>query len=229
MMRSKPQIVEIVGPAGAGKTTLLQVLSQRNKQIDAIFGLLRARYILFFVANALLLLPTIWRVWAHQKRISWQVIRMMVHLTALHYILEADERRCRKVIVLDQGPVYMLTRLHEYGLDGITDLKLEKWWHRMLNYWAAALNLIVRLDAPNDILMQRIRTRAKWHSIKMSSKTQTHKFLTDFRARYDQIIVQLTIDKGPSVICFDTDREPLNQIVERVLQETDVYLAGGEV
>jgi broad-specificity NMP kinase len=210
--------VEIVGPAGAGKTTLLLALTPRHGKIRAVFRLRSASYAPFFVGNAMLLLPTIFQVCRTRKWFTWQVIRMTIHLTAMRHILGRAGRDDGSVTVLDQGPVYMLTRLHELGFDGVTDSSLEKWWHGMLKYWAATLDIVIRLDAPDEILWQRIRARGKRHLAKTGSQKEAYEFLKAFRARYDQIIAQLTLNSGPTVVCFDTYRESLDQITEKVLE-----------
>ncbi len=217
-MTRRPRLVEIVGPAGAGKTTLLLALSQGHGKIRPVFHLRSSSYIPFFAANALLLLPTLLRLCRNRKWFTWQVIRMIIHLTAMHHLLGSAGRNAGSVTVLDQGPVYMLARLHEFGFDGVADSSPAKWWRGLLKYWAATLDMVIRLDAPDGILLQRIRAREKWHLVKKSPEKEAYEFLTGFREACDRIIAQLTVSSGPTVSCFDTDRESIDQITEQVLE-----------
>lgn len=218
ILTKSPRVVEIVGVAGAGKTTLLLALKQSEKKIHAISQFRRLDYVPFFLVNAVLLLPTIFRVYRIHRRLSWRVIRIMIHLTAMHHTLERDVQDRIQVILLDQGPVYMLACLQQLGFDRTQDSKLEAWWKRILNYWMATLNTIVWIDAPNEILLQRIRIRRKKHSIKTRAEKEAHTFLSDFRLAYGKIMAEMTTNHHLNVICFDTSREPPDQIAAEIRQ-----------
>jgi thymidylate kinase len=216
-IQRRPLVVEIVGPAGAGKTTLLLALRQREEKIQAVFHLRRLRFMPFLVSNAFLLLPTILRQYRDRKRFTWREIRMMVRLKAMHHVLGRPVSNNGAVTIVDQGPVYTLARLHEFGFERSKSQSLGGWWDNSLNQWATTLDAIIWLDAPDAILVERIYARDKWHSVKRQSEHEAYTFLARFRTSYGQVIAQLAASGGPKVLCFNTGQEALDQIAGQVL------------
>jgi deoxyadenosine/deoxycytidine kinase len=216
-MRRRPLLVEVVGPAGAGKTTLLRALCQHDPQIRAVLGLRRLRYMPFVAGHTVLLLPTILRRYRNRKEFSWREIRMMVRLQTMHHVLGSNALNNSAVTLVDQGPVYTLARLHEYGFEDVNSQQLTQWWDRVFTQWASTLDLIIWLDAPDAILAERIDTRNKWHAVKGRPEQETYRFLARFRTSYEQVIAKLTTQGGPRVLCFKTDQAAPDQITHQVL------------
>ena len=92
----------------------------------------------------------------------------------------------------------------------------------MLKQWASALDMVIWLDAPDAILVERIRARSKWHLVKEKPEQVANKFLARFRTSYDQIIARLTANCGPRVLRFNTKQESLDQIVDKALAAFDL-------
>ncbi len=221
-MQRQPLTVEVVGVAGAGKTTLLRALSQHNKKIQAVFQLRSTRYIPLYAKCALALLPVILRQCLEGKGFTWQEINWMIRLKALHYILKRWAVGDGSVIISDQGPVYTLTRLLEPSSKRSMSHCFDSWWESTLKEWVAGLDVIIWLDAPDKILIERIHTRDKWHLVKDNSEQEAYRFLANSRTLYEQAIAKLTTKGRPNVLCFDTNRESLDQIVDNVLIALDV-------
>jgi hypothetical protein len=171
----------------------------------------------FLVSNAFLLLPTILRQYRERKRFTWREIRMMVRLKAMHHVLGRPVSNNGAVTIVDQGPVYTLARLHEFGFERSKSQSLGGWWDNSLNQWATTLDAIIWLDAPDAILVERIYARDKWHSVKRQSEHEAYTFLARFRTSYGQVIAQLAASGGPKVLCFNTGQEALDQIAGQVL------------
>ena len=60
-----------------------------------------------------------------------------------------------RLILLDQGPLYMLAELHGRGPLGL--LRQTQWWDAMYTRWAGVLDGVVRLDADDAVLIPRCR------------------------------------------------------------------------
>jgi shikimate kinase len=219
--REKPSfIVELVGPAGAGKTTLLRALSQRNQRIlvGTRLRVRRIEHIPFFVRNVVLLLPTLLRQYGQSGSLTRQEIEVMAVVKGWHRVLGQQASNHRTVIVLDQGPVFKLAWLHELGRESLKSHTIERWRDSMLKQWAPVLDMVIWLDAPDTILLERIDARDKAHLVKGESEQDVFEFLARCRAAYEHVISMLMAKSdAPGVLRFDTAQEPLDQIVDKVL------------
>ena len=221
--RALPFLVELVGPAGAGKTTLFWALSRRSGRI--LHGSLPYYRGLadmpFYVRNGLLLTPTLLRLCqTNGRRLTRREIAWMAILQGWHSAVRQRASSSSTAIVLDQGPVFLLARLFWLGPEGLRGQTAEKWRKSMYAHWAAALDLVVWLDASDAVLLARIRTRDKWHAVKDRSESEALEFLSRYRAAYGQVMAALTANGGgPKVLRVDTARESLEGVVDRVLTE----------
>jgi deoxyadenosine/deoxycytidine kinase len=210
-------VVEVVGIAGAGKTTLLSVLGQKDKTILTLPSFRRLQYVPHFACSILTLLPTFLRQYTRGQRFTRKQIVWMTRLKATHRILNPQAFNHHRVIVLDRGPVYMLTRLLESISTSTSTRSFENWWNSMIKTSAAALDVIIWLDAPDETLMERVLNRGKWHKIKDKSDQEARDYLANYRALYEQVIAELTGPDHPKVLYYDTSRHSVAQIVDRAL------------
>jgi thymidylate kinase len=111
----------------------------------------------------------------------------------------------------------MLTRLWCCGLDKADDRTIVTWWNAMRSYWASRLQLVVWLDAPTSVLVERIRRRAKWHLIKGGSEEEATRFLVAARIGYEQMMARLTDEDRLTVLRFDTAARSLEEVATQVL------------
>jgi adenylate kinase family enzyme len=212
-----PIVVEISGPAGAGKTTLLQALDQCDEKIVTGVRLHKVRYIPFFASNSLLFLPTFLRQYRHSRWFTWRETRSMAYLKAWHHVLKRQVSNNNLVTVLDHGPIYRLALLREFGPEITRSQTYERWWDRMLKQWATIMYMVVWLDAPDVVLLERIHTRNRWHIVKGKSGREAYGFLARYRTSYEQIITRLTANGGPKLLRFETHQKSVDQIVDEVL------------
>lgn len=233
-MKGLSLIVELVGPAGSGKSTLSQMLSQKSEDIllgvtPFVRGLLVSP---FFLKHSLLLMPTFFRLYSNKhngrcftrREMAWMAI-----LNGWHHLLRRGKKD-GKIIVLDQGPVFMLTQLHMFGPESLRNQSAIKWWQGIYSQWATVLNMVVWLDASNTRLLERIRTRDQWHLVKNSTKPEVFEFLSTYRAAYEQVISMLIENHGsPKLLRFDTTWENPDAIVDRLLTEFALDNKGSKI
>jgi hypothetical protein len=218
-VRRPPCIVEIVGPAGAGKTALLQALRQRNESI-LVGDRPRVRtigHIPFFVRNAISLLPILSRLHQNGRCFTRQEIVMLARLKGWHHVLARQASRTEGIILLDQGPVFILSWLSEFGPEGLKRQSTGTWWDNMIKQWATALAVVIHLDAPDAVLMERINSRGKPHAVKGKPEQEMHRFLARGRTSMEAVVSRLAVDGSPRVLRFDTGQESPDQIAEEVL------------
>ncbi len=216
-----PRVVEIVGPAGAGKTTLLRALNSRDEKFVAGVHLRKIECIPFFISNSLLFLSAFLRQYPHSRWFTWRETRSMIYLKAWRRLLSRQSLDPTKVTVFDHGPIFRLVLLREFGPEITKCRVFESWWDSTLIQWAALLDLVIWLDAPDAILMRRINGRNRWHQIKGGSEPNGYEFLVRYRTSYEQVISKLTARSSATVLRFDTDQESLEQIVKKVLAAFD--------
>jgi deoxyadenosine/deoxycytidine kinase len=121
------------------------------------------------------------------------------------------------VVVLDPGSVYWLTALRQFGPEITTSHQYERWWNTMFRQWAAALDGIIWLDAPDELLYARILARDEWHEAKEQSQKKACEIFMRYRAWYGQITAAMTARSGLKVFHFHTDQISSEQMADSVL------------
>ena len=85
----------------------------------------------------------------------------------------------------------------------------------MLREWATMMDMVIWLDAPDEVLVERVHARSKWHAVKERSDEGAKNLLAHYRILYEQTIARLTTIGNPQVLCYDTSRNSLKQIVDQ--------------
>jgi len=223
LRQETPRVVELIGPAGAGKTTLYKALSNYPEQIrlSNFPNIRRAADTPFFIQYGLQLVPSLFRLYRRSSRqLSRREFAWMSILNGWPFVLQKAVKKCSQVIVLDQGPVYLLAEMREFGPEYLKSENAEKLWQELYRRWAATLDMIVWLDAADIFLFERIRTREKGHVVKDKAAPTVYEFLARYRRAYDYVLSAFdTCMGGPRVLRFDTSRQRPGEIVDHLLVE----------
>jgi len=214
-------IVELVGPAGAGKTTVLRALGRRDKSIRAGLHIDRLRSLPAMARQGLTLAPASFELLRQSPR-SW--LSGMVHLLrlrTLHPVLGREALPAYRAIVLDEGPVFSLTRLSAFHSAGHGEGRLAREWGRELERWAGALTAVFWLDAPNLVLLDRIRSRPKDHRIKTKTLREAYDFLDRYRSAYLEVLDRMTAIGLVRVVGLDATGESADQAAAGILAALD--------
>lgn len=215
--RGQPLIAELVGPAGAGKTVMLRALGERHAGIRAGLSIHRARFLPAITRASLALLPTCIEVLRDDRRSIWPVLLQLMRLRILPTVLASRLSRGPSAIVLDEGPLFSLARLSVFQRAHESRTRLGRAWQEQLDRWTRLLDVVIWLDAPNEILMQRIRTRFKPHMIKEDPDHAMMEFLSQYRQAYDEIRGRLTAVGRARMIDVDTATVSAEQAVPLIL------------
>lgn len=216
-VEKRPIVVELLGPAGAGKTTLLRVLSQRDGKLKADIGLSRIQKIPFFVKNTYSLLPIYLAHYRTSRWFNWRESRSMTYLEAGLHILRRPGAKNGSVTLLDHGPIYRLAFLREFGPEIITSQAYERWWASLHRRWMDTLDMAIWLDAADDVLLERIRTRDQRHTIKEQPEQEACEVLARYRRAFEQTIAGSVADQQLVLLRFDTEQASAEQIADEVL------------
>ena len=197
-----PLIVELVGVAGVGKTTVAGLLCQRSSAVLPVeMPLYRNIWQMpFFVRNTCLSLPWFVKL-AQQRKSGWLSRREMAWAVILEGWPRALKERSSNgetVLLLDQGPVFLLAKLGEFGPGVLASYVAQNWWSRQYRQCAGAIDMVIWLDAPDEVCAERIRRREKWHEVKDAPDEIIIEFERRYRMAYERVIAQLTgAGKGP--------------------------------
>jgi thymidylate kinase len=218
-----PVVVELVGPAGAGKSTLADVLACReDTRRVSIWGLpLR-----FWVRSAASLVPTFLPLCLGSRALPWSEMKQMIRLGALHRLLSQAAARRHRLIVLDEGPAFVLSWLRVFGRARLLrNAAYERWEQRSFTEWVRVLDVIVLLDAPDAVVAQRIRSRAKPHMIKHESDEQIAAFTARFRTAFAAVIPAITSLNGTKQLTLPVGGEDPDALAVRVFRDLEAFPA----
>ena len=219
-------IIEIIGPAGAGKTTIHKELTNKVPRIHgATFPQVwKLAYFPFFLKNILQILPSIFFSMKNTERnLSRREIAWMAILNGWFQLLNKNQRKISEIIVLDQGPIFLMTILKGFGPDILKQSYLESWWKKIYFHWSQTLNLVIWLDTSDETLIQRINARVSDHIIKGKTGQEVNEFITIFRSNFDYIMENM-IKNDPKIrmIKINTGKISIDQVVDQVVSEVNL-------
>lgn len=212
-------IAEVAGLAGAGKTTLIQALRQRDSKllIGAELELRKKGSLPVFIRISPYMLPVLFHRCQSSRWFTWEEIKYMVYLQGWPHVLRRQANTSRKSVLLDHGAIFKLATLNEFGPVRLKDQHYESWWHRMYMQWAHTLDMVIWLEAPESILVERINRRDQKHAMKGKSMSEARRFLARYRSSYEQILDKLAAYRQPSLLRFDTSKTTMIDIADEVI------------
>lgn len=216
-MNRLPYIVEIIGPAGSGKSTLAHALIEQS--LGARLGE-RPQWgnvanLGFYLGNSLRLMPVFMRRPWRGRWYTRDEAQRLFYLAGMSRRLQHISPQ-PDVLILDQGPVFDMTQLSEFGPERLQHANFTRWWRAILGRWAEALNMVVWLDAADDVLIPRVLARDKWHVIKGYADDEAYEFLHRYRSAFDITMFRLTTSSPICVLEFRTDRIALPDMVQQI-------------
>lgn len=211
-------IVEVIGSSGVGKSTLLQNLCRENNTIQPGIHLSKLKTLPEWIDNLTFGFLTYFHQEKSTRWFTRTELRSMVYLDAWYRALEQPTQNKPRAIVWDQGPIYRLAMLQEFGPEMTQSSSYETWWNDRLKQWAAKLDLLVWLDAPDEILIERVYNRNQAHEIKDKSTEEGYEFLRRYRKTAGGIIDRLIINHSLKVLRYDTSQISSTKIANKVLE-----------
>jgi thymidylate kinase len=210
--------VEVVGPPGAGKSTLTAALARAYQRVAVVerygggpglAGLMRSAAAVVAVAG-----PE-----TDRQRLRW-----MARLEASAGVLER-RRGDAPVVLFDQGPVYTMARLWGSAGAAAARRRYARWFDVKLRLWGDLLDLVVVLDAPDEVLLARIRGREKPHATKAAPDPLARAVVGRERAAYAGVLGALgALGSGPVIVRLD-GRCPVEEMVATTLRAVTVGAA----
>ena len=209
----RPFTAEIIGPAGAGKSTLAGLLGGQDVTVRT--GLSLWGLPLPLLATGALSSVTDLFSLCSRRRFSLEDLKLVVQINALRQLLRRESEKGYRLLLLDEGEIFGLARLHAYGAGCLSSGSI-KWMSHLLNRVAPTLDAVIWLDAPDTILAQRIRERVKPHRTKHLQEEKICEHVARYRNAFEQIMAELTQRSQVKVISFRTDSQPLEEIANLI-------------
>lgn len=211
-----PLIIEIVGVAGAGKSTLYKFLKERNPKITKVTPPSKIWYAKFLFNCYFRWYPIYLRKYRSDRWFTLKEIRIMGYLETWLPYLRKNAIENDWIITLDPGSIYWLTELKSFGPAIMEDKVLNTWWSMMKSRWVNALDIVIWLDAPTDLLFERVMAREEWHESKELTKEEAMTSFAKFREGYLSLYNQILEVRKNHVYYFRTDQKSTREIADEV-------------
>lgn len=217
MAPRRPRLVELVGLAGSGKSTLARELAAREPDVRIGVPLSRAASA---TAQAVAVAPFVAPYLRECRGTPWfgrGDVRGLGYLQAWHRSLTrpATADAC---VVLDHGPLFRLARLDTFGPPVTTTTRYRRWRETTLDEWADLLDVVVWLDAPDEVLLRRIRGREQRHVLRSAGDEASRTFLRDYRASYAGLLERVRERSPGAVLALRTDQAAPPELATEVLR-----------
>jgi shikimate kinase len=211
---SRPRVIELIGPAGVGKSEVTAQLARMPGVLcTSIWHVPLSELAWATFCTIPSAATLIRRAGAPLSR----ELRHIARLRALLNFLDRDELSAYRYIVLDEGAIYTLSWLHVIGHSVFADFRSNAWRHYIAALWAAQLDEVIWLDAPDNILAHRLRTRAKRHVMSNASDRSVTAFSLRYRAAFNSTIGTVQRHGRLAVRDYRTDHHSPSEIAELIM------------
>lgn len=176
------------------------------------------------LASAFRSLPQLLQMCRGGKLIGLDEASLIIRLNALGRFIGRESTGRHKFLLFDEGAVFALAKLRALGETRGANGGDERRLRDLVARRAVKLDVIVWLDAPDEILARRIREREKPHRMKNRSDKEISDFLARYREGYERVVSELGANHKLKVIRVSTDGATPEQIAGEVLSS----MTGGE-
>jgi deoxyadenosine/deoxycytidine kinase len=220
---SKTKIIEIVGPAGAGKTTLYQALGCHTDRIrlENFPDVHKWADVPFYILNGIQLISSlICLPRSNSRQLTRREFAWMSILYGWSALLRKQSKESNKAIILDQGPIYLLAEMRLFGPEYLRQSSTDSLWQDFYQRWKTTLDMVVLLDAANDVLLERIRNRKQELIVKDQPVAVVYDYLNHYRAEYAFLLSTLAARNADlKILRFDAGLLRPEDILNRFLSE----------
>jgi adenylate kinase family enzyme len=208
-------VVELVGLAGSGKSTLARELVASDPRIELGLPMSRAASAAAQVAaGAPFVLPYL-RECRGTAWLDRAEARGLGYLLAWRKSLNRPTTK-RSPVLFDHGPLFHLARLDALGPPLTSTVSFRRWWERTLDDYAELLDVVVWLEAPDDLLLRRILSRNQPHALREADDDAARRFFAAYRASYRAVLTRVEHRRPGAVLEMRSDRETPSELGERV-------------
>jgi predicted kinase len=205
-----PLTVELAGLAGVGKSTVAAALAKLEPGVRVRPRVSERSYL----ASVPALVPTFLSLHWPFRGVLTKEMKRILRVRALHRLVRTSPGG---TFLFDEGPVYLLARLLMFGGDNIKTAGFARWWRSAVTEWAATLDVVIWLEAPDDVLARRLHNRRQWHPLQGAHDRAVSAFFQSYRDAFSRVLAELRQARGPEVWTVATDRGSADQTARLVL------------
>jgi hypothetical protein len=178
-------VIEVLGLPGAGKTTVVEAIASTGT--IAVMSRYRSlANVPAYSMAALRLAPAL--ASGSWKGCSWRDRNKCIRLESSRSIVRRHARGGADAFVFDQGPLFLLKQLSG---NGCARSATEARRVEFLRMWGRTLDLALVLDAPDDVLLQRVGGRDKRHPLQDMSDDLARQALDAERRSFELLLEEL--------------------------------------
>jgi hypothetical protein len=155
----------------------------------------------------------------NQSYLKRRDFALMTILNGWHRVIKNQTYLKKTPLVFDEGPICLMAKLYSFGSIDFNECRYEKNWQDQTDdEWAKLLTIIVKLDAPSSILLQRIRARKESFEFLKFTDEEAIETLDKINAAQEEVIQHLLRrNTGSILLRFNTAGELPETIAKQIL------------
>jgi adenylate kinase family enzyme len=212
-------VLEVMGAAGAGKSTIARTLIRSIANLVDGTRVARHHYWIRTQCGAVRHLFLARRHQACGWLRRWTDAKNYAYLDAFRRVVLDQSAADGHSIVFDHGPLYRLAQLRRGTNGGAGGVDGSRRWHAAARYWSATLDLVILLDAPDNVLIDRVLARSNHHRMKEMRRSEAKRFAEESRSGLLQVKQQVAALGAGRTLIFDTSQCTVDEVVAAVISE----------
>ena len=223
-----PVFIEIMGPAAVGKSTLVRELRARDDAVSAGIGLSKLAYVVATTRRLGAFLAVWLRLRPRDRWLDRREMRSVARLETWSRAIARTRTGSAGVVVFDHGPWYRLARLRAFGPALTKSEPFVRWWQESLARWSQHLDIVVMLDAADDVLLQRVEHRGHWFLGRDIPPADKVRFLASYRRAFDEVVADVAAADadGPTIVRLRADEMSAGALATEVFATVEARRAG---
>ncbi len=217
-----PRLIEMVGVAGTGKSTLLRALNRRNAQIQELDPPNKLRYLPSILRVIFRWLPLYLWKYRRSRWFTLEETRKLGYLDVWLDYVHSEIKARNLIVVLDPGSICWLVALRDFGPELTKDAQFRNWWEERLDRWARGLDVIIWMEAPIELSLQRVMGRDEEHEAKSLTSEAALREFDRYRLSYIEMVPEMSRRGGARLFHYRSDEVSTEQMADEIIAAVDL-------
>ncbi len=217
-----PRLIELVGVAGTGKSTLLKALSHRNGRIQELPPPNKLRYLPTMLKVIFRWLPLYLLKYRRGRWFTWEETRKLGYLDVWLGYIRSEIRTRNLIVALNPGSMCWLVALRQFGPDLTKDPQFQEWWEGRVRLWAAALDVIIWMEAPIELSLQRVLGREEEHEAKSEPVEVALEEFERYRRAYIELVPEMARRGEAQLFHYRSDQMTTDHMAAEIFHSSNL-------